>query len=217
MWPMMSVSASSTTSLSIRPEPGIDGPPVWMVLWMPYLRAQATIWRAVVAVLDRAEADLAEQLHAGGGQLLEVLLDHAVLDDRRAGHEPSRRRGGRLTKVRCAVMASAFRPTMSRGRPGVCTSPAEIMVVTPPFSVRVDPAELALARRPVAATGCTWLSMRPGASAESFASIVGLALVDVEVLRLADRGDAAVRWRRWCRRRGSACRCRPRAAGRCCG
>ena len=43
MWPMMSASASSTTSLSIRPEPGIDGPPVWIVLWMPYLRAQPTI------------------------------------------------------------------------------------------------------------------------------------------------------------------------------
>jgi hypothetical protein len=26
-----------------QPEPGIDGPPVWIVLWMPYLRAQATI------------------------------------------------------------------------------------------------------------------------------------------------------------------------------
>ncbi len=28
-------------------------------------------------------------------------------------------------------IAIAFSPTMSRGRPGVCTSPAEIMVVTP--------------------------------------------------------------------------------------
>ena len=43
MWPITSASASSTTSLSIRPEPGMDGPPVWMVLWMPCLRAQATI------------------------------------------------------------------------------------------------------------------------------------------------------------------------------
>jgi hypothetical protein len=47
MWPTTSVSASSTTSLSMRPEPGIDGPPVWMVLWMPYFRAQATMRRAV--------------------------------------------------------------------------------------------------------------------------------------------------------------------------
>ena len=35
MWPMMSASASSTTSLSIRPEPGMEGPPVWMVLRIP--------------------------------------------------------------------------------------------------------------------------------------------------------------------------------------
>ena len=61
MWPMMSASASSTTSLSISPEPGIDGPPVWMVLWMPCLRAQATISSRLVAGLHRAEADLAEQ------------------------------------------------------------------------------------------------------------------------------------------------------------
>src|SRR6202035_5055080 len=47
MWPITSVSASSTTSLSIRPEPGIEGPPVWIVLWMPYLRAHPTILRAV--------------------------------------------------------------------------------------------------------------------------------------------------------------------------
>src|SRR5271156_2630288 len=31
----------------MSPEPGIDGPPVWIVLLMPYLRAQATISRAV--------------------------------------------------------------------------------------------------------------------------------------------------------------------------
>ena len=58
--PMTSASASSTASLSIRPEPGIEGPPVWMVLWMPYLRAQATIL-GLVAGLDRAEADLAQE------------------------------------------------------------------------------------------------------------------------------------------------------------
>ena len=34
-------------ALSIRLEPGIEGPPVWMVLSILNLRAQATIWRAV--------------------------------------------------------------------------------------------------------------------------------------------------------------------------
>ena len=58
--------------------------------------------------------------------------------------------GRKLWNARCAVMASALTPTMSRGRPGRCTSPAEIMVVTPPLRNEFDPAELVLPRRPVA-------------------------------------------------------------------
>ena len=72
--------------------------------------------------------------------------------------------GRKLSKARCAVMASAFRPTMSLGRPGRCTSPAEIMVVTPPFMVEsIQPSWL---WRGVQSpnTGCTWLSIRPGAT-----------------------------------------------------
>src|SRR6266481_6156463 len=61
MWPITSVSASSTTSLSIRPEPGIDGPPVWMVLWMPYLRAHPTILHAAGA--ERPERALRKNRH----------------------------------------------------------------------------------------------------------------------------------------------------------
>src|SRR3546814_4575644 len=39
----------------------------------------------LLALLHAAEADLAQQLHAGLGELLEVLLDHALLEHRRAG------------------------------------------------------------------------------------------------------------------------------------
>ena len=39
------------------------------------------------AVLDAAEPDFAEQLHARRGQFLEILLDHAGFDHRRAGME----------------------------------------------------------------------------------------------------------------------------------
>src|SRR3546814_14651770 len=39
----------------------------------------------LLALLHAAEADLAQQLHAGLGALLEVLLDHALLEHRRAG------------------------------------------------------------------------------------------------------------------------------------
>src|SRR6185369_3325183 len=37
------------------------------------------------AVLDAAEADFAEQLYAGGGEFLEIVLDHFVFDHGRAG------------------------------------------------------------------------------------------------------------------------------------
>ena len=149
-WPMMSVSASSTTSLSMqaragnRRTAGVDG-----ALDAVFARPGDHL-PAGLAVLDRAEADLAEQLHAGRGEIAEILLDHAVLDHRRAGHAPSRRTGGRWRRF---VAPRSPAPSGRRcrvGRPGVCTSPAEIIVVTPPCSSRIDPADLVLPRRPVA-------------------------------------------------------------------
>jgi hypothetical protein len=69
-------------------------------------------------------------------------------------------------------MASAFTPTMSRGRPGRCTSPAEIMVVTPPF--RLLSIQRSWFCRGVQSpnAGCTWLSISPGDNALPFASIM---------------------------------------------
>ena len=72
--------------------------------------------------------------------------------------------GRKLSKARCAVMASAFRPTMSLGRPGRCTSPAEIMVVTPPFMVESIQPSWFWRGVQSPKTGCTWLSIRPGAT-----------------------------------------------------
>jgi hypothetical protein len=110
----------------------MEGPPVWMVLWMPYLRAQRPSCAPVGPSLTPPRPTLAEQLHAGVGQVLEVLLDHALFDDRRAGMHlhAAGPEGSRMRAVR--KIAMAFRPTTSLGRPGMCTSPAEIMVVTPP-------------------------------------------------------------------------------------
>ena len=42
--------------------------------------------------------------------------------------------GRKFSYQRCAAIAIAFSPTMSFGRPGAWTSPAEIIVVTPPCS-----------------------------------------------------------------------------------
>ncbi len=40
--------------------------------------------------------------------------------------------GRKFSYQRWLAIAIAFSPTMSRGRPGAWTSPAEIIVVTPP-------------------------------------------------------------------------------------
>ena len=51
---------------------------------------------------------------------------------------------------------------MSRGRPGMCTSPAEIIVVTPPLSELSIQWSWLWRGVQSPATGWTWLSMRPG-------------------------------------------------------
>ena len=69
----------------MSPEPGIEGPPVWIVLWMPYLRAQATMRLAFGPSLTPPRPDFAQQRHAGVGEILEILLGHAGLDAGGAG------------------------------------------------------------------------------------------------------------------------------------
>ena len=68
------------------------------------------------------------------------------------------------SNARWAVIASAFSPTMSLGRPGRWTSPAEIIVVTPPF--RHDSIQPSWFWRGVQSpnTGWTCESISPGAS-----------------------------------------------------
>src|SRR5213594_4198203 len=59
-------------------------------------------------------------------------------------------------------MASALRPTMSLGRPGRCTSPAEIAVVTPPFIAESMKSTVRWRGVKSPKTGWTCESMRPG-------------------------------------------------------
>src|SRR5215471_7012380 len=67
-------------------------------------------------------------------------------------------------------MASAFRPTMSFGRPGRCTSPAEIMVVIPPWSP--DSMKSIVRCRGVKSPNTGWQceSISPGIAVEPAAS-----------------------------------------------
>ena len=84
--------------------------------------------------------------------------------------------GRKFENARCAVIASALTPTTSLGRPGRWTSPAEIMVVTPPW--RKLSIQFSWLWRGVQSpnTGCTWLSIRPGASVVPFALTTTSAL-----------------------------------------
>ena len=98
----------------------------------------------------------------------------------------------KFENVRCAVIASALSPTMSRGRPGVCTSPAETIVVTPPC--RQESIQPSWFCRGVQspATGWTWLSIRPGAIADAMGVDRGRRARKVEVRGPPDRSDAAI-------------------------
>ena len=138
-------------SAAIGFEPAIDGPP-----GVERRRSCRAAWprrpsaRPARPVLTEPEADLADELHAGGGHLGEVVLLEAQLEDRRARVDlDAGRAGGWRTPWRPTI-ASALSPTMSFGRPGRWTSPAEITVVTPPCSAGLDEVDRPLARREVA-------------------------------------------------------------------
>ena len=83
--------------------------------------------------------------------------------------------GRKLSNARCAKIAIALTPTTSRGRPGMCTSPAEIMVVTPPLrKLSIQPIWFCRGVQSPA-TGWTWLSISPGVTVVPLASTMVVA------------------------------------------
>ena len=133
MWPAMCGLASRTASARIAHEPGSDGPPVWNVETIPFARPHATIGAASAPVFtDPRPISPMRRTPA------------AAISAKSASTIPSSRIGApartltppgrRLAYAVDGAIASALRPTMSFGRPGRCGSPAEIIVVTPPWS-----------------------------------------------------------------------------------
>ena len=141
---------------------------------MPYLRAQATILRAVGPSFTppRPTSPRKRTPAAASSWKSCSSMPGSITGAPAWTFTPLARK---FENVRCAAIASAFSPTMSRGRPGVCTSPAETMVVTPPC--RQESIQPSWFCRGVQspATGWTWLSIRPGASVTPWASIVVVA------------------------------------------
>ena len=173
-WPTTSVSASSTTSAPMRPEPGIEGPPVWMVDWMPYLRAQATICFAFAPSFTPPRPTSPRSFTPASASSLKScsVMPGSITGAPACSLTPLTRK---LLNARWAKMACALRPTMSRGRPGWCTSPAEIIVVTPPCSVESIQPSWFWRGVQSPETGWTWLSMSPGATTVPFASTTVVA------------------------------------------
>ena len=97
-----------------------------------------------------------------GRHLGEVVLLEPQLEDRRAGMDLHARRAAGSRTPCAATIASALSPTMSLGRPGRWTSPAEIAVVTPPWSP--DSMKSIVRWRGVKSpnTGWTWRVDEPG-------------------------------------------------------
>ena len=93
--------------------------------WLEKPCDEATLLAAVQRAASLSQALAAEaQRRAWFDRLFKgFYLPHVI--------EPS----AGLDRMALAVIAKAFRPTISFGRPGKCTSPAEIIVVTPPFMV----------------------------------------------------------------------------------
>ena len=150
-WPTMSGRASSTTSARIALEPAIDGPPVWNVDTMPCVPRPGEHRRRLRRRSSRSPGRPRRRaLTPAAASSAKSCLLEAQLEDRGAGVDLHARPGGRWRTPARATIASALSPTMSFGRPGRWTSPAEIIEVTPAVELGLDEVDRALARRPVA-------------------------------------------------------------------
>ncbi len=85
-----------------------------------------------VGVLDAGDTYLADQLDARGGHLFEVGLGETGFQQSTAPACTLTPDGRSFANDAWARIARAFTPAGSVGRPGVCGSPAESIVVVPP-------------------------------------------------------------------------------------
>ena len=143
------------------------------------------------AVLDRAEADLSQQLYACVGEVLEVLLDHAVFDHRSTGVDLD------------AAGAEIFVPALRGDRHGFEAN--DIPWATGHVDLSggnqrgdaavqgaVDPMELLLAGRVVADDGMNVAVDQTGGERDAVGIDRGGCTVCVEVLLAANSGNLSV-------------------------
>ena len=163
-----------------------------VVLWMPYSTPTPPSCARWVRCLAAAEADLAEQLDAGGGQLLEILLDlHLVFDHRRTGMH--------LHAAGAAASKRALGENRHRFQADHVARPSGHVDLArrnhggdAAMQIAVDPAGLVLPRGPVAGDRVDMAVDQAGRDRGSVGIDHGGGAFGVDVLGAADRGDFAV-------------------------
>ena len=197
MWPTTSGLASSTTSALIGLLPAIDGPPVWIVTVMPCAFAHRTIGAASLPVFTEPRPISPTRRTPA-----------AAISTKSASLMPSSRIGApactftppgrKFAYAFAATIASALRPTMSLGRPGRCTSPAEMAVVTPPCIPESMKSTVRCRGVKSPKTGCTCESISPGIT------VVPRASITVSASSSSARPTAAMRPSRMTRESASS-------------
>ena len=119
---------------------------------MPYLRAQRDHAASGGSVFYAAQTDFAEKFHAGGGEFFEVIFDHALFENGRTGVD--------LHSTGAKGVEGALRENRHRfqaddifGAAGSVDFSGGNHRRDTAVQATVDPAQLILARRPVAADG----------------------------------------------------------------
>src|SRR5215467_7346101 len=141
--------------------PAIDGPPVWIVTVMPCALAHRTIGAASLPVFTEPRP-ISPTSRTPAAAISAKSC--SVMPSSRIGAPACTLTppGRKLAQAFAATMASALSPTMSFGRPGRCTSPAEMAVVTPPCIPESMKSTVRCRGVKSPNTGCTCESISPG-------------------------------------------------------
>ena len=143
------------------------------------------------AVLDAAEAHLAKELHARIGQVLEILLRHFGLDAGCPGMDLDARRTeiGELPLRRDGECLEAHDVTRAARRVHLaCRNHGGDAAI----EVRIDPAQLVLAGRPVPRHRVDMAVDQAGGECRAIGIDDERGMVLIHVLRTPDRRDASI-------------------------
>ena len=141
--------------------------------------------------LDRAQADFAQQRHPRIGQIFEVLFGHALFNDRRTGHH-LHSAGAKVVKGALGGDGQGFEAHDVFGPPRQMHFARRDHGGHAAIHGRVDPADLVLARRPVAEHRVHMAVDQAGADTGLVCINGGLCARQVAIFLTPHRNDQAV-------------------------